>query len=126
MARPLFSVFICGGGKKGLVWFTHASRLRHARLSDKAPARKIGSGHARLIPLRGSNLPVLTNFLSFFIRIDMVKCIGNQCNRISNQTLRSHNTIKNSTLYYAVSRIIIDICVINDGTCNMKFFHSSR
>ena len=26
--QTAFSVFICGGGKKGLVWFTHASRLR--------------------------------------------------------------------------------------------------
>jgi len=26
LARPLFH-FICGGGKKGLVWFTHASFL---------------------------------------------------------------------------------------------------
>ena len=24
--QTAFSVFICGGGKKGLVWFTHAPR----------------------------------------------------------------------------------------------------
>ena len=26
-ARPLFSVFLCSGGKKGLVWFAVTSRL---------------------------------------------------------------------------------------------------
>ena len=29
VTRPLFFRFICGGGKKGLVWFAVASRLSH-------------------------------------------------------------------------------------------------
>ena len=27
VARPLFSIFLWGGGKKGVVWFTVATRL---------------------------------------------------------------------------------------------------